>query len=78
MSSEFRRLRAMSLSQYLGYLVLVGGLSGLVAWVLVLGGHVVFGISKPTLLNLLLAVPRGSLYAVILGLVLRWYWNRSW
>jgi hypothetical protein len=77
MNSEFRRLRAMSISQYLGYLVLVGGLSGLVAWVVVLGGHVVFGISKPTLLALLLAVPRGSLYAVILGLALRWYWNRS-
>ena len=77
MNSEFRRLRAISLPRFWGYLVFVGGLSGLLAWTLFLGGHFVFGFSKPTLLALLLAIPRGSLYAVILGLALRWYWNRS-
>ena len=76
MNSEFRRLRAMSLPLFLGYLALVGGLSGLLAWTLVLGGHFVFGISKPSLPALLFAIPRGSLYAVVLGLALRWYWNR--
>lgn len=77
MNSELRRVRAMSLSQFLGYVVVVGGLSGLLAWLVVLGGHLVFGISRPTLSTLLLAVPRGSLFAVILGLALRWYWSRS-
>jgi hypothetical protein len=77
MNSELRRLRAMSLPLYLGYLALVGGLSGCVAWTLFLGGHFVFGFSEPTLPTLLFAVLRGGLYAVILGLALRWYWNRS-
>jgi hypothetical protein len=77
MNSEMSPLRAMSLPLFLGYLALVGGISGLLAWTLVLGGHFVFGIGKPTLPALLFAIPRGSLYAVILGLALRWYWNRS-
>ena len=77
MNSEFDRLRAMSQPLFLGYLALVGGFSGLLAWTLFLGGHFVFGISKPTLPTLLFAIPRGSLFAVILGLALRWYWNRS-
>jgi len=77
MKSEFDRLRAMSLSRLLGYLVLVGGFAGLLAWSLILGGHFVFGIDKPTWLALLLAVPRGSLFGVILGLALRWYWSRN-
>ena len=77
MNSEFDRLRAMSLPLFLGYLALVGGLAGLLAWVLVLGGHFVVGINAPSLPSLLYAIPRGSLFAVILGLALRWYWSRS-
>jgi hypothetical protein len=76
MKIEFDRLRAMSLSRCLGYLVLVGGFAGLLAWILILGGHFVFGFDKPTWPSLLFAVPRGSLFAVILGLVLRWHWSR--
>lgn len=77
MSSEFGGLRAMSLPRLLGYLVLAGGCAGLFSWILVLGGHFMFGIHRPTYLSLLLAIPRGSLFAVILGLALRWYWSRS-
>ncbi len=77
MNSEFDRLRTMSLPLFLGYLALVGGFSGLLAWTLFLAGHFVFGNSMPTLPALLFAIPRGSLYAVILGLALRWYWNRN-
>jgi hypothetical protein len=77
LNSEFRRLRTMSLPFFLGYFVLVGGLAGLGAWVLVLGLAAVFGMNTPTLPSLLFAIPRGSLFAVILGLALRWYWNRS-
>ena len=76
LNSEFRRLRTMSLPHFWGYLVLVGGLAGLGAWVLVLGGAFVFGMNAPTLPSLLFAIPRGSLFAVILGLALRWYWSR--
>ena len=76
LNSDFRRLRTMSLPLFLGYLVLVGGLAGLGAWVLVLGGAYVFGMTAPTLPSLLFAIPRGSLFAVILGLALRWYWSR--
>ena len=71
MKSESARLRAMSVPRFSGYLVLVGGLAGLFAWLLVLGGSFVFGIEQPTWPSLLFAVPRGSLFAVILGLALR-------
>ena len=77
LNSEFRRLHAMSLPRFLGYLALVGGFAGLSAWVLVFGSSFVFGFNAPTLPALLFAIPRGSLFAVILGLALRWYWNRS-
>ena len=77
MEAELARLRAMSLPQFFAYLALVGGVSGFLAWLLILGGHFVFGIGKPTSLSLLFAIPRGSLFAVILGLALRWYWNRT-
>lgn len=76
MNTERRRLRAMSRSQFFGYLVLVGGLAGLFAWILVLCGSFAFGMDKPTGPALLFAIPRGSLYAVVLGLLLRWYWSR--
>jgi len=75
MNTELRRLRAMSRSQFFGYLVLVGGIAGLFAWILVLCVHFAFGIDKPTWSALLFAIPRGSLFAVVLGLLLRWYWK---
>ena len=77
LKSEFRRLRGMSLPRFFGYLALVGGFAGLSAWVLVFGSSFVFGMNAPTLPSLLFAIPRGSLFAVILGLALRWYWSRS-
>lgn len=77
MSSEWGRLRAMSPPRFLGYLALAGACAGLLAWLFVLGGHFVFGINKPTWPSLLFAIPRGSLFAVILGLALRWHWSRS-
>jgi hypothetical protein len=76
MSIDLNTLRAMSLSRLVAYLAVVGGLAGLFAWMLVFGGHIVFEISRPTWTSLLLAIPRGSLFAIVLGLVLRWYWSR--
>ena len=63
--------------QFFGYMVLLGALSGLIAWLMVLVGHLAFGITRPTLGALLFAIPRGSLFAVLLGLVLRWHWSRK-
>lgn len=76
MSADLNTLLAMSLPRLLAYLVVMGGLAGLFAWMLVFGGHMVFDISRPNLTSLLLAIPRGSIFAAVLGLVLRWYWNR--
>jgi hypothetical protein len=67
----------MSLPRLIAYLAGVGGLAGLFAWMLVFGGGVLFDISRPTWTSLLWAILRGSLFAVILGFALRWYWNRS-
>ncbi len=76
MSTDLNTLRAMSLPRLVAYLAVVGCLAGLFAWMLVFGGHIVFEISRPTWTSLLLAIPRGGLFAVVLGLVLRWYWSR--
>ena len=76
MSSDLGTLRALSLPRFVAYMVVVGGLSGLLAWMLVLGGHMVLGIGKPSLPSLLWAIPRGALFAVVLGMVLRWHWRR--
>lgn len=76
MNTELRRLRAMSRSRFFGYLVLMGGLAGLFAWILVLCGSFAFGFEMPTGSALLLAIPRGSIFAIVFGLLLRWYWRR--
>lgn len=36
----------------------------------------VFDFDKPSVLPLVLAIPRGALYGVIIALILRAYWNR--
>jgi hypothetical protein len=65
----------MSLPHLAGYLVAVGGVAGLLAWGLVLVGHLLFEISKPSWTSLLLAIPRGSLFAVLIGFALRLWWR---
>ena len=65
----------MSLPRLAGYLVVVGGVAGLLAWSLVMVGHLLFEISKPSWTSLLLAILRGSLFAVLLGFALRLWWR---
>jgi len=77
MNTELTRLRAMSRSRFFGYLVFGGAFAGLLAWVLVFSGAIVFGFDKPTLSSLLFAIPRGSLYGVVMGLLLRWWWRNG-
>jgi len=76
MSTDLGTLRAMSLPRLVVYLTTVGGLAGLSAWMLIFGGHLALGIPKPTWKSLLWAIPRGGLFAVVLGLVVRWYSGR--
>jgi hypothetical protein len=71
MRADLDSLSRMSVSQYVAYLVVVGALAGVVAWCLVALGHLVFDISRPTSLALLLAIPRGSLFALIVGFGVR-------
>lgn len=76
MPFDLSRLRAMSPPRLFAYLALVGGLAGLFSWLLVFAGHLVFDITRPTRTALLWAIPRGALFAIVLGLVLRWYGGR--
>jgi hypothetical protein len=75
MRTDLGVLRRMSVPNLVGYLVVVGALAGVFAWCLVLAGHFAFGIDRPTWLALLLAIPRGSFYALIVGFGLRLWWR---
>ncbi len=57
-------------------LAAVGAVAGLAAWTLVLVLHLLFGVSRPGVLALILAVPRGALFGAILALGLAAYWDR--
>ena len=70
-----KALKRMSMPKFFGYLIAVGALSGLLAWCLVLVGRLAIDGSRPTLLSLMLAIPRGSLFALILGCGLRIWWR---
>ncbi len=70
-------LRAMERKKLVAYLALIGGVAGLLAWLVVYAAHLVVDASKPSVLALVLAIPRGALYGVIMALILRAYWNRS-
>lgn len=58
-------------------LAMVGAVSGAAAWVLVLVLHLLFGISRPGAVALMLAVPRGALIGAVLGFALAAYWDRA-
>lgn len=77
MMTTLRTWLSMGIWPFLLRFAAIGAVAGLAAWSVVLLGHLVFDISKPTPLALLLAVPRGALFAVILALILRVYLNRS-
>ena len=54
----------------------IGAFAGFASWALVFAGHLLFDIGRPSGIALVLAVPRGALFAVVLGLILRAYWIR--
>lgn len=55
----------------------VGAFAGFVAWVLGLAMNLLFHTGRPSLTGLLLAVPRGAIFGVILALILGLFWSRS-
>ena len=69
-------MRAMSLLALIVRFALIGALAGLVAWLSVLGLHLLFQVSRPSVVALLLAMPRGAVVGMILALVLHAFWQR--
>ena len=55
---------------------LIGAVAGLAAWALVLAAGALFEFDRPGVVALLLAIPRGALFGVILALILHAYWRR--
>lgn len=77
MSPDKTPLRSRSRSSLVAFLGLTGAAAGFVAWALVFALHLLFGVRRPGLVSLLLAIPRGALFGVLLALILHWYWHRD-
>jgi hypothetical protein len=77
MRRDLNAMRAMSRLSLSARLGLVGAVAGFAAWVLVLVAHVLFDVDRPSGISLLLAIPRGALFAIILGLILHAYWRKN-
>jgi len=73
--SKLSALGRMSIPRFVSYLIAIGALAGVLAWCLVLVGSLALEFSRPTLLALLLAIPRGSFFALIVGFGLRLWWR---
>lgn len=58
-------------------LAAVGAFAGLASWLLAYVLPLLFDISRPSVMALVWAVPRGALYGVILALILWMYWSRT-
>ena len=76
MTLNWNSIRSISLSKLVVYSGFVGAVSGFVAWVLVLGIRELFDGSRPSVMALILAIPRGAVFGIILALILRAYWKR--
>ena len=55
----------------------IGAVAGFASWILVIVLHLLLGITRPTLLALLLTIPRGALFGAILAFVLGAHWDRG-
>ena len=71
MKTVLDQLQAMSPARLVAYLIAVGAAAGAASWIVVFGLHLLFGVERPTWPALLWAVPRGSLFALLLGGLLR-------
>jgi hypothetical protein len=77
MASNWSAIRVMSRWSLVLRLGMVGALAGIVAWAVVLAAHVLFGVSRPSWIALLLAIPRGAFLGIVLALILHAFWNRG-
>jgi hypothetical protein len=77
MKINWNSMRALSLSSFVVRLGLIGAVAGFGAWVMVLGLHVLFEVPRPSGMALLLAIPRGAIFGMILAFILHAYWKRQ-
>jgi membrane associated rhomboid family serine protease len=76
MMTSLRSWRTMGTWSLVLYLATVGAFAGLAAWTMAFAGHLLFDIGRPSGIALVLAIPRGAVFGVVLALILRVYWNR--
>ena len=76
MRRDWKKIRAMSRRDIIVHSGAVGAVAGLAAWLLVVVLAMLWDMDKPSGLALLLAIPRGAIFAIVLALVLHAYWNR--
>ncbi len=74
--TDWASYRALSRWSLLVRFALLGAFAGLAAWALVWPLHLFLDVNKPSVLALLLAIPRGALFGVLLALFLHWRWHR--
>jgi len=74
--SDWSSYRALSRWSLVARFVSLGALAGLAAWALVFGLHLLFEISKPSVVSLWLAIPRGALIGALLAFFLYARWRR--
>lgn len=74
--TSLRSWRALGTWSLVLYLATVGAFAGFAAWAVIFVAHLLFDVGRPSGIALLLAIPRGAIYAVVLGLILRAYWNK--
>lgn len=58
-------------------LAALGAVAGFAAWTLLFVLDLLFDVGRPSVTALLLAVPRGAIFGVVLALILGLFWSRS-
>ena len=76
MMTGLRSYRAMGKWSLVVRLAALGAFAGFAAWTVVFVAHLLFDVGRPSGIALLLAIPRGAIFGVVLALILRVYWNR--
>jgi hypothetical protein len=77
MMTDLRSLRAMGTWSLVLRLATLGAFAGFAAWAVVWVAHLLFDVGQPSTIALVLAIPRGAIFATVLALALRAYWSRT-
>ena len=77
MMSGLRSYRRMGKWSLVVRFAAIGAFAGFAAWIVVFVAHLLFDVGRPSGIALLLAIPRGAIFGVVLALILRVYWNRT-